>query len=108
MESWGFAVSMGMEQMRSEGTHFRKPFDFGTWVMFPRKGTVRGPGGKFLGRQLARKNLESVETASTTRTQRPTVPRERSSMPVVLISTTPLTRCHDGEMRVRTHRGGMF
>jgi hypothetical protein len=43
--------------------YFKKPFNLGTWLMFPIKGSVRGPGGKFRGRQLAKKYLKRTAMA---------------------------------------------
>lgn len=57
-------------------TYFRKAFAWGTWVRFPRKGTVGGPGGKFRGRRLARNDLNrTVTTKAMGRQNRPTPER---------------------------------
>jgi len=43
--------------------------------MFPIKGIVGGPGGKFRGRQLARKYLEKTAMTRAIGRHRPTVER---------------------------------
>lgn len=54
----------------------RKALARGTWVIFPIKGTVGGPGGKLRGRQLARKYLDkTVTTRAMRRHNRPTPER---------------------------------
>jgi hypothetical protein len=51
--------------------YFKKPFTLGTWLMFPIKGSVRGPGGKFRARQLAKKYLKRTAMTRAMRRHRP-------------------------------------
>jgi hypothetical protein len=55
--------------------YLRKAFTRGTWLMFPIKGSVGGPGGKFRGRQLARKYLEKTARTRAMGRHRPTIER---------------------------------
>ena len=62
-------------------TYFKKALALGTWPMFPMQGIVGGPGGKFLGRRLARKYLEKTRRVRARRKYRMTTCLERVVMP---------------------------
>jgi hypothetical protein len=54
--------------MQNWGPYFKNPLLVGNWSRFPRNGAVGGPGGKFFGRRLARKDFKRIHVRKAART----------------------------------------